>query len=469
MQRLATMRSLLATGVLFALLTPAQGRGGDTAADAIQSYLEACEVYGWSGVVLVEQRGKELVHAGFGLADRASGRRNDEDTLFELASITKPITAAAILSLTDDGKLDLDDSIAEHLPGVPDSAKGITVRHLLAHTSGMPRSATDGRGDDLEAAVKAYLGKGPLVAPGSKFEYWNGGYALLAGIIEEVSGKPYTDVLRKRVFAPAKMKQSGFTGDDVPANRQAIGYEEGKASRLATEHPYGSYGWHYRGMGGVVTTAGDLGRFVASLLDGDLLEHKTLGEMVKHTKGTYGLGWHSRWSFGNGYQISHGGDVRGFHSHVQAFQDGTLTIVVLSNVSGVPPWSLVGNIAALAQDEELPHPFLHEPAFWKERDLKALAGTWESSDGRRVNLEVEGVGLIARAEGPERVLLQSGALGAGPARRGFVPTGKQELHAHSWSGKELAPSITLSGKPRGAKALLLAGVNGESVRLERAP
>ncbi len=123
---------------------------------------------GWSGSVLVARGGRPLLAAGYGFADFEADRSNDADTLFEIASITKSFTATAVVRLAQEKKLGLDDSIAVHLPGVPEHSRKITLRQLLSHTSGIPSRNADGKGEDLSLAVVEYLGAGPQSKPGSK-------------------------------------------------------------------------------------------------------------------------------------------------------------------------------------------------------------------------------------------------------------------------------------------------------------
>ncbi|MEM9799602.1 MAG: serine hydrolase [Planctomycetota bacterium] len=366
-------------------------------ADEISDYVEACETLGWSGVVLVRRRGKALHHDGHGFADRVALRPVEPDTRFEIASISKPITAAAVLVLVDEGDLDLDESIGQLLPGVPAHAREITVRHLLSHTSGMPRTAGGGHGSDLEKAVAGYLSTPPVREPGQKDEYWNGGYALLAGIVETIGKQPFEDFVREHVFEPAGMDASGFTGDDIDASLQAIGYESGQRPRLATEHPYQTAGWHYRGMGAVVSTAGDMVRFIEALRGGDIVEKRIAALMWEPTVGPYGLGFGTSEAARGSTRVSHGGDVRGFHSYVTTNEDLRIDVVVLSNVGPFQTYRMTWNLEALATGDDPPYSMPPERANWREGDAVALVGDWHTSDDRtyRIDLGPNG-GLVGR-------------------------------------------------------------------------
>lgn len=142
----------------------------DEQLDRVEDYLELCEIFGWSGVALIAKKRRIVYQRGVGLASREAEQPNDESTVFEIASATKPFTASAILPLAEDRRIDLDASIAEYLPGVPAGKRGITVRHLLAHTSGIPRAAVGGASEDLLAAVESYLGNDSARKPGAAHE-----------------------------------------------------------------------------------------------------------------------------------------------------------------------------------------------------------------------------------------------------------------------------------------------------------
>lgn len=372
--------------------------------ERIEAYLERLEAFGWSGVCLVERKGKVALNRGFGLADPLAGRACDEGTVFEVASATKPFTAAVVLSLAEEGSLDLDRSIADLLPGVPEERAGITCRHLLSHTSGMPRTAADGRGADLAEAVRAYLDPAPTAAPGAGFEYWNGGYALLAGVIETVTGKAYVDVCRERLFVPLGLERTGFTGDEGPwePEDQAVGYRGDVVLRAAAEHPYGEFGYQYRGMGGLVTSAEELWTLAHHVVDGDLLGRKRTAEMLREVQDGYGLGWRVGKTRGGAESVSHGGDVAGFHADLRLYPGERAGLVLLTNMDHTRMGLLAGVLEGMLL-EGGPAPPIPAPVLeLKARDLEKLAGRYVTDQGDAVEVEARGLGLVLR---PSNLLL----------------------------------------------------------------
>ena len=154
--------------------------------------LENLKYHGFSGSVIGSVKGEVRVAMGVGLANREKGISNTANTLFELASVTKQFTGAAVCLLMDRKKLKLSDSIDKHLPSVPDHSKKITIRHLLEHSYGIPGSNSNGAGFELKPVVASFLRGGPKHKPGERHEYWNQGYALLAGVVQTVSSQSYS-------------------------------------------------------------------------------------------------------------------------------------------------------------------------------------------------------------------------------------------------------------------------------------
>ncbi len=397
-----TLRSGARTWAAAALLVvtiaePAPSQSAQAA--RMEAYFAACTAFGFSGVALVAKDGLVVFTGRGGLADRTSGRRIDENTLFEIASVTKPFTACAVMKLVEAGRIKLDDPISRHLSGVPGDKSDITVRHLLTHTSGMPRSAADGRGDDRDVAVAAYLKPPRAHRPGKTFEYWNGGFAILGALVERVSGKPFLDYCRENVFAPAGLVDTGFTGDAMPKERQAIGYAAGAAVRYAAEHPYGTFGWHYKGIGGIVASANDLVRFAVAFEGGRVLKPESVRLMQTESVKDQGLGWGVTTTARKTHRISHGGDVKGFRSEFQIFPEEKVVIVVLANTDVVPPWMPAWSLEAAMFDGQPQCPEPPALANLSDAELTSLSGTYASAAGERLVLERDGGGFLVGAEG----------------------------------------------------------------------
>lgn len=219
---------------------------------------------GFSGVVVVARGPVVELAQGYGLADRRAKIPWTPATVFDIGSVTKQFTGAAILRLEVDGKLRVDDTLAEHFPDAPADKRAITIHQLLTHTAGF----LDVLGEDYdplerEDFVQGLFAAPLLTPPGTVHRYSNAGYSLLAVIIERVTGESYETALRRLVLAPAGLRETGYRLPQWPAGRVARGYRFGgdwgvpHEKRWAADGPY----WNLRGNGGLLSTAWDLYRW----------------------------------------------------------------------------------------------------------------------------------------------------------------------------------------------------------------
>ncbi|MFY9345755.1 MAG: serine hydrolase domain-containing protein [Planctomycetota bacterium] len=359
--------------------------------ERIANFAEAATAFGFAGAVIAARDGKVVAALGVSTADLAGKTPNDARTLFELASVTKQFTAAAVLVLVQAGRLKLDDPMHKHLPGIPADCQTITIRHLLQHTSGIPGSNSQGGGDDLAAVLPTFLAGGPEHPPGTHWEYWNQGYALLAEIIERATGERFTDFCSKRLFAPAKCVTACFTGDREPDGVPvAIGQGRGEP-RSALAHPYGSYGFQYKGMGGAVGSVWDLWRWDRALRGDAVLKEPAKKELFKPGLNDYALGWFVKQRDGRLVQ-SHGGSVRGFLCDVRRFPDHDAFVAVLCNRDDGPMGEVANAVEALlfGGQRDVPKPL---PASAGAE----LIGTWQGEAGKLV-IEKHGERLRATIE-----------------------------------------------------------------------
>jgi CubicO group peptidase (beta-lactamase class C family) len=301
-------------------------------AAAVDSQADA----GFTGAVLVADGGKVIYAAGVGTSGPgAKSPPNTANTLFEIASLSKQFTAAALLVLQQEGKLNLDDPIAEHFKKVPEESRGITLRHLLQHTSGIPATNSTDGGTKVSRVLPLFLKGGPMREPGSRFEYWNQGYALASAAVDEVHRRGFVELSCRSLFKPAGLTSTGFTGDK-PSRKQSVATGHGSGDpRSAFDHPYGQFGYQYQGMGGVVTNVWDLWRWDRILSTDKLLTDASRKAMFQPGRGDYGLGWYIREVDGETVH-SHGGRVRGFLADMRRYPARDACVIVLSNLDTAP-------------------------------------------------------------------------------------------------------------------------------------
>jgi len=299
--------------------------------------------------VAVLKDGKIVKIAGYGVADRKTGAAATPDTVYKIGSISKQFIATGIMLLVREGRLRIDDPISKYLDGTPATWSGITIRHLLTHTSGIQREAPAFDPWKVQPDIDVVRSAYPLplrFPPGSKWEYCNTGYFALAEIITRVSGTPWADYLRLKVFEPAGMRSTAPTNTTRALANRATGYTDNDDPREAAD-------WTaLRPSGAFLSTVTDLAKWDA-LLDTDTpLPEATRREMwtpVALTDGStspYGFGW-SLDPLNGRKQIHHGGSLPGFISEYTRLVDDRISVIVLINMDDADVRGLARGVAAL--------------------------------------------------------------------------------------------------------------------------
>lgn len=293
-------------------------------------------------------RGRVIKAAGRGLADRTRRIEAGADTAYWIGSISKPVIATGVMQLVERKRLRLDEPIATHLHGTPTHWGGITVRHLLSHTSGLVREAPglDRSRVQADADVIRSAYQLPLQSPpGAKWAYSNLGYTILAEIISVVTGRPWADHLREAIFGPAGMSATTTTARRTTQSKRAVGYTDN--DRLDEAVLEGAL----RPGGAFLSTVEDLAKWDAALQDGRLLSDASRDEMWTPVTLTDG----STWPYGLGWELDplaarrrahHGGEISGFLSEFTRLIDEQLTIVVLINLDDADVESIVRGIVS---------------------------------------------------------------------------------------------------------------------------
>jgi D-alanyl-D-alanine carboxypeptidase len=306
-----------------------------------------------AGVTVVRD-GKVILAKGYGAADRETGISANENTAFQIASVTKQFTAAATMMLVEEGKLKLDDTLGNYVADVPAKWKGVTVRQLLAQVSGIPNYTAYGRlvKDKVytQAEILAIVKDEPhRFEPGAKWEYSNTNYFLLGMIIEKVSGKPYPEFMRERIFKPLGMTSTVINTSGLKIKDAAAGYRRvnGKWEKAQLDDP--SQPW---AAGAIVSTAVDLAKWAVAVGEGKLLKKTSWDEVFAPAKLTdgkpanYGFGWQVGRMGETGF-IGHGGGIAGFGSYIVRFPAENLSVAVITNTSGGGSEELAFEIAGL--------------------------------------------------------------------------------------------------------------------------
>ncbi|TCV93907.1 CubicO group peptidase (beta-lactamase class C family) [Luteibacter rhizovicinus] len=302
--------------------------------------------------LLVLKDGAPVVRRGYGMADLEQGVAATSATNYRLASVTKQFTAASILLLVQDGRVGLDDPVRRWLPSLPSAADGITIRHLLTHTGGLidyedimaPDTKVQLRDVDvlhlLESTNRTYF------QPGSQYRYSNGGYAMLALIVEKASGMSFQAFLHERIFQPLGMAHTlAYVQGGPSVDHRAFGYSEEGGGWTRTDQSMTSA---VLGDGGIYSSVDDLARWDAALYDDRLLidESRRLAfRPWTHTDDPtieYGFGWRI-----TGETLWHSGESIGFRNVIVRYPGHHLTVILLTNRNDPEPYRTALAVAAL--------------------------------------------------------------------------------------------------------------------------
>jgi len=305
--------------------------------------------------LVVEHHGQRLVARGYGLADVENGVPAALDTVYQIASLTKQFTAAAILQLVDAGRLRLDDDVTRLVPGFGVRGGKVTVHHLLSHTHGIVEYNRDetraewATATSHERVLSLISDRDLEFQPGEKFSYRNSGYYLLGMIVERVSGISYGDYLRTRIFEPLGMGHTSQCTSREILPRRAHGYTlEGNELRNPS---FLDMSWTFA-VGSLCSTVSDLLLWQQALPAGQVVSRESYERMI--TPVTLNDGTATDYGYGLGRSvhdghalIRHGGNTVGFSSYLTRYPNDGLTIVLLTNSDTVETWLLDDEISRL--------------------------------------------------------------------------------------------------------------------------
>jgi CubicO group peptidase (beta-lactamase class C family) len=321
----------------------------------------------FSGVLLVAVNGKPIYYAARGFRDFSKHSALLKTDVFELASVSKQFTSMIIMMLREEHKLNFDDPVEKYIR-IP--YKGITIRMLLNHTSGLPdyQDIMDKHWDKTKIAGNddaiAYLNQyapPPLFSPGTAYTYSNTGYLVLASIAEKASGKDFIELCRARIFKPLGMKSTDIRTNEEKAQLKnlALGHihvNPGNRHVRADSFPSSDYTiWlgNRKGPGRVSSTAEDLLKWDQALYTNRLIPTDALsqaftpGRLSDGTQTSYGFGWMLYQNEKTGHLIFHTGDNPGYHTQIRRYIDKKVTIILLNNNDSPAMDSILDGIETL--------------------------------------------------------------------------------------------------------------------------
>jgi serine beta-lactamase-like protein LACTB, mitochondrial len=328
---------------------------------AVSAFMTANGVPGVS--VAVVQNGQPVWSAGFGMSDLEDSAPATSSTLYRLGSISKSITAVAVLQLYERGKLDLDAPVQKYCPTFPQKGSPITSRQLLAHLGGIRHYNKDGKGDVPEDSARHFatmedslqlFASDPLVAkPGTQFHYSTYGYTLLGCVLEGAASQKYTDFVRENVFRPAAMDHTQADDFFAVVPHRTRWYHRDKTGAV---HNAGVLDSSYKiPGGGLISSADDMANFETAILAGKLLKPATQ-ELMWTTQRTvdgkltaYALGWGVTDKLGI-HTVGHDGGQQGTSTAILIAPQRSAAVVVLTNMDGQDANALAESLLKITLD-----------------------------------------------------------------------------------------------------------------------
>lgn len=381
---------------------------------------EALDRWGVPGAAIGLLHEGKATYASFGITSAETRQPVTPETLFRIASISKPFTATLAMTLVNDGLLDLDRPIVDYLHGVPLTdgpevwQRTITMHHLLSHTAGIDCElgvdlASAGMGDDaLGKAIGHYATLHQWGAPGPIMSYGNTGFWLAGHVIATILGQPFEDAMRERVFAPLGLGRSVYTAEEAIVYPVALGHQP--LALDAPEHELirsFAYPRARRPSGGIISTVVDLLRFSRWHLGQDdspvslsAALRDAMREPVVHLRDdgeAWGIGWNLSPAKDGTLTIGHGGSIGGYQSKLTLVPERGFALAILTN-------SARGGMACAEIEEAFLADVLGldisapDTVALPDDALEALVGTYRQPEGEYAFTVSEG-GLVMRFGG----------------------------------------------------------------------
>jgi CubicO group peptidase (beta-lactamase class C family) len=412
--------------------------------EQLDRYLTRLEAFGFSGSLLVARHGGIVIDKGYGLAEREHGIPYTAGTLFDVASISKQFTAAAVLKLEMAGRLAVEDTLGKFFPDAPPDKAPISLHQLLTHTAGI----VDTVGGEYEPVSRQEMLRrafaAPLqFAPGRRYRYSNAGYSLLAAVVETVSGQPLGDYLRSHLFLPAGMRHTGHRLPPLDRQPLAHGYtRDGADWGTPLDHPWAPDGpfWDLRGNGGILSTTGDMYRWHLALAGNSVLSSAEREKYQtpyvsegRQSHSHYAYGWSVTRAPDGTRLLSHVGGNLVFEADFRRYVDDRSVIVMSANGADFSALAVSPHVEARLYGHPDPDP--PAPVAGAPEVAARCAGDYAVADGERLRVEALHAGTGASA-GAGAGSSPSGGAGAGggasgsPAGSGrltFMPQGPRGL------------------------------------------
>lgn len=386
----------------------------DSTAKKLDELLTAYTNLGrFNGSALIAQHGNILLQKGYGIKNADNKSLNDANTQFQIASVTKQFTSTVILKLVELNKMSLKDKLSKYYNGFP-FGDSITIENLLTHTSGLrnfTEEDTSINETDEQRMVPYLKTLKPDFAPGTNWHYSNSGYVMLGYIIQKVSGMSYWQAVRKYIFQPLQMNNSGFDFIHLISIEKAVGYNV-LNDTLKQQSPITDSTVPF-GAGSIYSTVEDMYKWHLGLQDYKIVDKELMDKAYTACAlHNYGYGWQIDSVYGK-KMVSHSGSISGFGSNFARIPEDDICIVLLSNKSGstFDVMHITDKLLAVLYNKPYNIPVKRTKIAISETVLKQYEGSYEIADMHlSINITAGEGELIAQPSrdehpGPTSVLL----------------------------------------------------------------
>jgi len=383
------MRSWLLIACITVIFTQqAQAQDKARELDSVASHWTALAKY--SGTVLVAQKGKILLHKGYGLKSHHQEKQPDENTLYVTGGLTEMFTSALIFRLQEEGKLSINDTIAKHLQGFSFGNK-VTIKHLLSHTSGIHDYMSDdglytsGITTSRERAeiLNIFKDKPLAFEPGKAFRSSASDYYLLGMIVEKVTGLTYYDAMRKYVINPLGMENTGFDYGRFASWDKSQGYSILNNQRLLPAFAIDSTIGY--ASGSLFTGTRGMYKLAQAMLANKLLKKSTWQTITTPQYDSFAYGFETNTLAGK-KAIGHTGETFGFVHCMHVLPEDSTVIIIMSNDFESEIFYLRDNIIAALYNQPYTLPKPRTSVFLEETRLKHYEGRYEFDEGMDLNV-----------------------------------------------------------------------------------
>ncbi|GAB3942026.1 hypothetical protein GCM10028805_06120 [Spirosoma harenae] len=399
---------------IYWLTISAKAQSPKSTPEKLEEYLStAANLHRFNGSILIARNDSILIKKGYGWRNEKAKIPNDTNSIYQLGSITKTFTGAAILQLQEEGKLSVKDKLSRYLPDYPNGDQ-ITIEQLFAHTSGIPDfkgvlyskdSLEFTRPVSKERVLSTFKDKPLLNKPGKAVNYSNSGYFLLGLIIEKVTQKPFETVIRDRFISPLQLSRTGFDFINLKRPEKTTGYTYWKDSVLVATRPLDSTAAY--AAGGMYSSVTDLYRWARAIRANQLLKSTSWATaFTPISPGTWSYGWGINYFNGKRKLVFQNGNLPGFATFFVLVPEDNITIVMLANVDDTSDITtlepMIRDLFFITYGMPYTLPISYRPVAVSESTLKQYVGQYQLAPKRILAITYDHGKLFLQVTGQDK-------------------------------------------------------------------